>query len=167
MLLTKLRMGAVATVAIVALITGAGVLARQDRDPAAPGEREGDRPVTAPRIVRVADVPAPAEMSESIVLRPFVDRAWYALYSPDGKSLVTGTNKSGGIKIYDVATHEESGLLDGEAKTSYACAAFSPDGKLLATSGAYRILVWDFVGRKLLTKFMAHTGGVRSLAFSP
>jgi WD40 repeat protein len=66
-----------------------------------------------------------------------------------------------------VATNEESGLLDGEAKTSYACAAFSPDGKLLATSGGYRILVWDFVGRKLLTKFMAHTGGVRSLAFSP
>ena len=66
-----------------------------------------------------------------------------------------------------MATHKEVGLLDGEPKTRFACAAFSPDGKLLVTSGGTRILVWDFAGRKLLTRFVAHTKEVRSLAFTP
>ena len=46
MFLTRLRMAAGTTVAMMALITGAGVLARQGADPGPPGEREGDRPET-------------------------------------------------------------------------------------------------------------------------
>jgi len=166
MVLTKLKMAAGTIVAVIALITGASLLA-PGADPGAPGQRESDRPETGDRIARAAENPAPAEVTTSVILRPFADRAWYAIFSPDGRSLVTGTNTSGAIRVYDVATHKEVGFLPGEAKTSFACAAFSPDGKLLATSGAYRILVWDFAGHKLLTRFMAHTKGVRSLAFSP
>ncbi len=167
MFLTRLSMAAGTTIAIVAMITSAGVLARQGADPRAPGERKDDRPETGTRIVKAADDPAPAVVTEPVILRPFVDRAWYAIFSPDGKSLVTGTNTSGGIRVYDVATHKEAGLLEAEPKTTFACAAFSPDGKLLVTSGGNKILVWDFAERKLLTKFEAHTKGVRSLAFTP
>ena len=71
------------------------------------------------------------------------------------------------IRIYDVATHKEVGFFEGEAKTSFACAAFSPDGKLLVTSGGNSVLAWDFAERKLLTRFVAHKKGVRSLAFTP
>ena len=167
MFLTRLRMAAGTTAAVLTLMTGVGVLARQGAGPGAPGEREGDRSEPTARAVKVADDPAPAAVTDPVILRPFVDRAWYAIFSPDGKSLVTGTNTSGAVKVYDVATHKEVGLFDAESKTRFACAAFSPDGNLLVTSGGYRVLVWDFAGRKLLTRFVAHTKEVRSLAFRP
>lgn len=167
MLLTRLRMALGTTVAIIALLAGAVVMARQGVDPSAPGERELGRADTGVQLAEAKDQPEPAEVSDSIILRPFVDRAWYAIFSPDGKSLVTGTNTSGGIRIYDAVKHEEVGLLDGEAKTRFACATFSPDGKLLVSSGGSRIFVWDFAVRKLLTQFVAHAKEVRSLAFTP
>jgi WD40 repeat protein len=167
MFLTKLSAAAGTIAVAIALIAGAGVVARQDAGPGEPAGREGDRPEAGARIAGAGDDDAPVEVTESVLLRPFVDRAWYAIFSPDGKSLVTGTNTSGAIRVYDVATHKEAGFMAGEAKTGFACAAFSPDGKLLVTGGAYRLLVWDFAERKLLTKFMAHLKGVRSLAFTP
>ena len=168
MLLTRLRMAAGTAVAIVTVMTGGWVLARPGgANAGAPGEREGDRPEAGARIARAADDPAAQEVTNPVILRPFVDRAWYAIFSPDGKSLVTGTNTSGGIRVYDLATHKELALLDGEAKTPFGCAAFSPDGKLLVTSGGNSVLAWDFAGRKLLTRFVAHKKGVRSLAFTP
>ncbi len=167
MFLSKLQVAAGTIVAIVALVTGAGILAQPRDDPGAQVERNGDRPQIAAPIAGTADATAPAEITESIVLRPFADRAWYAIFSPDGKSLVTGTNTTGAIKVFDVATCKQVASLAGEAKTSFACAAFSPDGKLLAAGGAYRIQVWDFAERKLRTRFMAHVMGVRSLAFTP
>src|SRR4051812_182732 len=103
MFLTKLRATMVAPIAIATLITGAGVLAQQDADPGAPGGRGRDRLETEVRFVRALADPAPAEVTESVVLRPFIDRAWYAIFSPDGKSLVAGNNTSGVIRVYDVA----------------------------------------------------------------
>jgi RNA polymerase sigma factor (sigma-70 family) len=167
MFLTRLIMAAGTTIAIATLLTGAGVLARQGADPRAPGERKGDRPEAGTRIVKVVDDPASAVVADPVILRPFADRAWYAIFTPDGKSLVTGTNTSGGIRVYDVATHKGVGFLQAEAFTKFACAAFSPDGKRLVASGGATVLVWDFGERKLLAKFEAHPKGVRSLAFTP
>jgi RNA polymerase sigma factor (sigma-70 family) len=163
MFLTRLSMVAGTTIAIATLITGAGILARQGTDPGVPTER----PEPGAPVARAADDPDPALVTDSVILRPFVDRAWYAIFSPDGKSLVTGTNTSGGIRVYNMATHKEVGLFDGEAKTTFGCAAFSPDGNRLVTSGGNKVLVWDFAERKLVTEFAAHAKGVRSLTFTP
>lgn len=53
-------------------------------------------------------------------------------------------------------------------------AAFSPDGKLLAsasggpyTPGHGEILLWDLSTEKLLKRFTGHFARVSSLAFSP
>ncbi len=76
-------------------------------------------------------------MTKSIILEPFGGQpCWFATFSPDGKSLSASTNWSGNIKVYDAETWEQVGRMNGEANTASSCGAFSPDGKLLATSGA-------------------------------
>jgi WD40 repeat protein len=62
---------------------------------------------------------------------------------------------------------EQQGVLRGHSWI-VDCAAFSPDGKLLAT-GAQEpfIKLWDPAQQKLVTSFFAHTGAVWSVAFTP
>jgi RNA polymerase sigma factor (sigma-70 family) len=169
MFIGKLKMTAMAAVTVASLTASVGVFAWQEVSPAVPRERQVEPAAKEAQleVKKDADKPAPPMASGRGILRPFTDRAWWALFSPDGKSLVAGTNTSGGIRAYELATHKEIGLLDGEPKTKYGCAAFSPDGKFLATSGGSKVLIWDFADRRLLTSFEAHPGGTRSLAFSP
>jgi len=49
-----------------------------------------------------------------------------------------------------------------------ACAAYSPDGKLIATGDASAVVrVWDADSGKLLRNMEGHRGAIQALAFSP
>jgi WD40 repeat protein len=70
-------------------------------------------------------------------VRP-VARGWppaAALFSPDGRTLVTLANPGGSVQSWDVATGEELATLQ-EYSRGVSCAALSPDGRLLATGNA-------------------------------
>jgi hypothetical protein len=69
------------------------------------------------------------------------------LFSPDGRTLLT-TDLQGAIRLREVATGQERGLLRGHLPGAIEALALSPDGRMLA-SGGYdsQVLVWDLTGR--------------------
>ncbi|HEV3262152.1 MAG TPA: protein kinase, partial [Gemmataceae bacterium] len=90
------------------------------------------------------------------------------IFSPDGNTLA-GANKliggfnGGPIKLWNTATGQELARMRG----SDGCAAFSPDGKTLATeAGRNEIKLWDVkTGREQAR--MNTAGYLYALAFSP
>jgi RNA polymerase sigma factor (sigma-70 family) len=86
-------------------------------------------------------------------------------FSPDGKTLAVGYAKGPGdegVKLMEVATGTEVGSLAGFR------AAFSPDGKMVATGTIDGVLrLWEVATSKELNSAEAHGGPVTYLAFSP
>src|SRR5260370_1316558 len=102
-------------------------------------------------------------------------------FSPDGRTLVSvggegdikeggRKNKLGEAKLWDVATGKELASLEGHTGP-VSSAAFSPDGKQLATSTPIldgTVNVWDPATGKLRSSLQGQQSwGVRSVAFSP
>jgi len=98
-----------------------------------------------------------------------------AVFSPDGKMIVTGGGPYGGkgeARLWDAATGEPLGQpLPHEQQVLGV--AFSPDGKTVLTgSGDYRssqgdARLWDAKTGKPLGQALQHQGAVWALAFSP
>ena len=106
----------------------------------------------------------------------FVDRVCCISFSTDGKKFVTGggaPTEDGEIKIFDTDT----GKLFTEIKAGHSDtvfgAAFSPDGKLLATCGADKFVkVWELSAEagkaaKLAKSFEGHTHHVMGVGWTP
>jgi outer membrane protein assembly factor BamB len=99
-------------------------------------------------------------------------------YSPDGKLLASaGGNEfkparndnktSGEVKLWDVTARQEVAPLQGHTNKVFA-AAFSPDGKTLATGSADRtVRLWDTATGKERAVLEGHTEAVWSVAFGP
>jgi WD40 repeat protein/energy-coupling factor transporter ATP-binding protein EcfA2 len=83
-------------------------------------------------------------------------------FSPDGKTLASGSNK---IILWDVQSHR---TIDPPLSEGAFSVAFNPDGKMLA-SGSYdgTIILWDVKTHQRLGQPLSwHSGPVMSLAFS-
>jgi WD40 repeat protein/serine/threonine protein kinase/tetratricopeptide (TPR) repeat protein len=87
-----------------------------------------------------------------------------AAFSPDGKTLATGSAK-GAITIWNVDTWKLRASLKGHTDTIVAT-AFSPDGKTLAAASADRVRMWDAATGQERITLKGHTGKILCLDFA-
>jgi WD40 repeat protein len=96
--------------------------------------------------------------------------AYAVAFTPDGKSLVTGTGERGRlgeVKIWDPATGKELAVVAAFSDV-VACVAVSPDGRQVAAGGRDGTVgVWDITQFRQLTRMRGHKGCAFSVAFSP
>jgi WD40 repeat protein/DNA-binding SARP family transcriptional activator len=103
-------------------------------------------------------------------------RGPFLAFSPDGRQLVTATGNfadpgpaAGSVQVWDVATRQPIELpLTGDT-AAVARAAFSPDGRILATGGgAGTVVLHDaHTGATLAPPLATGANYVSNLAFSP
>src|SRR5580704_5173657 len=93
------------------------------------------------------------DLSSVRELKGHVNRIWFATFSPDGRSLISGSVDTT-ARIWDVKTGELRHVLNH--KDGVGGVSFSPDGKLAVTSSGNAIKFWDAVsGREMRTIFSA------------
>jgi WD40 repeat protein/serine/threonine protein kinase len=91
-----------------------------------------------------------------------------AVFSPDGRHLAYSTQDSG-IHLWDLQAGAETHALRGHSAGVRAL-AFSPDGKLLASGGAYpdnTARLWDVGTGKEMAVLRGHRNEVDAVVFSP
>ncbi|MEZ6090693.1 MAG: c-type cytochrome domain-containing protein [Pirellulaceae bacterium] len=101
---------------------------------------------------------------------PFTDRVLTVDIDPSNEHLVTGggePSRSGEVKIWNLADGALVREIANPHTDTVLCARFSPDGTMLATSGADRMIkVWDLKTGELMKTLEGHTHHVNSIAWN-
>ncbi|MHC5718011.1 MAG: WD40 repeat domain-containing protein [Nostoc sp.] len=111
----------------------------------------------------------PKNTSENYLLHTLQGHSnwvWSVAYSPDGKTLASGSRDET-IKLWDVDTGAEKFTLKGHSGW-VTSVAFSPDGQTLA-SGSHdnTIRIWNVDTGEEIYIFKGHSNWVWSVAYSP
>ncbi len=102
-----------------------------------------------------------------LTLSGHTDIVWYAVFSPDGKLIATGS-EDGTAKIWEAVTGKELFTVQASTWRGVNSIAFSPDGKLFATADADKTArVWDVASGSEILTLNGHSDRVQSVAFSP
>jgi uncharacterized protein (TIGR02996 family) len=88
-------------------------------------------------------------------------------YSPDGKLVAAGVSSDASASVWDVETGVRLWSQRAVAVGSGVGVKFSPDGKLLATSGDKSVAVWNVSTGERIAILKGHQRNTRALAFSP
>jgi len=89
-----------------------------------------------------------------------------AIFSPDGKRVVTASDDST-ARVWDAVTGEQIQSLAGH-QDWVRSVAFSPDGRLILTASDDRsVRVWDIAAGKPVGRLSGHSDWVNSAVFSP
>jgi WD40 repeat protein len=100
-------------------------------------------------------------------ITPGYERVMSAVFSPDGKSLLTG-DLDGTAMIWDVASGKVIRVLGKGDFSGVHALAFAPDGKeILIGSNDQKARIWDFQAGRITHVFPGHGGPVTAAVFSP
>jgi RNA polymerase sigma factor (sigma-70 family) len=104
------------------------------------------------------------------VLRGHTAQVFSVAFSPDGKTLASGSRDQT-VKLWNVTTDKEQTVYQGHTADAFGSVAFSPDGTTLTSeshdaqlNGEIRLL--DVATGRVKTHLRGHTDTVRSVAFS-
>jgi WD40 repeat protein len=113
--------------------------------------------------VKIFDVKTSREISTLVGHHDWV---WCVAFSPDGRTLASGSYDSS-IRIWDVETGRTIRNLLGHSDVVEGL-AFSPDGMtLVSCSRDATLMIWNAETGNAIKTLKGHSGGIESVAFSP
>jgi WD40 repeat protein len=130
----------------------------------------GEEPVNEEHMVRIWDVSMSTEGQQAGRRQRRVlggPRGNLGAFSPDGRTLAIRGFLENTVSLWEVASGEERGRLEGHREMVFST-AFAPDGKSLATASMDgTVRVWSLPECKEIERLEGHRGWVMAVAYTP